>query len=54
MLTIGIFAQVGQVTVQALRHYDRLGLLKPGRVDKFTNYRYYSLTSCQGCIASLR
>lgn len=43
MLTIGLFAQVGQVSVQTLRHYDRLGLLKPGRVDTFTNYRYYTL-----------
>ena len=25
-----------------LRHYDDLGLLKPARVDPFTNYRYYS------------
>ncbi len=43
MLTIGLFAQVGQVTVQTLRHYDRLGLLKPSQVDRFTNYRYYTL-----------
>ncbi len=43
MLTIGVFAHVGQVTIQTLRHYDRLGLLKPGRVDTFTNYRYYTL-----------
>ncbi len=43
MLTIGVFAQVGQVTVQTLRHYDRLGLLKPEHIDRFTNYRYYSL-----------
>src|SRR5262245_4961448 len=43
MLTIGLFAQAGQVTVQTLRHYDRLGLLKPGQVDRFTNYRYYTL-----------
>lgn len=43
MLTIGLFAQVGQVSVQTLRHYDRLGLLKPGHVDRFTNYRYYTL-----------
>lgn len=43
MLTIGLFAQAGQVTVQTLRHYDRLGLLKPSQVDRFTNYRYYTL-----------
>lgn len=43
MLTIGLFAQVGQVTVQTLRHYDRLGLLTPSHIDRFTNYRYYAL-----------
>lgn len=43
MLTIGLFAQVGQVSVQTLRHYDKLGLLKPEHVDRFTSYRYYSL-----------
>lgn len=43
LMTIGLFAQVGQVTVQTLRHYDKLGLLKPGQVDRFTNYRYYTL-----------
>lgn len=26
-----------------LRHYDELGLLKPAQVDKFTDYRYYTV-----------
>jgi DNA-binding transcriptional MerR regulator/effector-binding domain-containing protein len=26
-----------------LRHYDKLGLLTPGQIDKFTGYRYYTL-----------
>jgi DNA-binding transcriptional MerR regulator len=26
-----------------LRHYDKLGLLKPGQVDQWTSYRYYTL-----------
>ena len=26
-----------------LRHYDQLGLLKPGQVDKWTGYRYYTI-----------
>lgn len=42
MFKIGEFAQIGQVTVEALRHYDTLGLLKPARVDPFTGYRYYT------------
>lgn len=42
MFKIGEFARIGQVTVEALRHYDALGLLKPARVDRFTGYRYYA------------
>jgi DNA-binding transcriptional MerR regulator len=26
-----------------LRHYDQLGLLKPGKTDAFTGYRYYTV-----------
>ncbi len=43
MLTIGEFAWLSQVTVDALRHYDKLNLLKPAHLDRFTGYRYYSL-----------
>jgi DNA-binding transcriptional MerR regulator len=42
MLKIGEFSRFGQVTVKTLRHYDRIGLLKPVEVDRFTGYRYYS------------
>ncbi len=43
MLKIGEFAWLGQVTVETLRHYDRLGLLKPAHLDPLTDYRYYTL-----------
>ena len=43
MLKIGEFAWLSQVTVETLRHYDRLGLLKPAHLDPFTGYRYYAL-----------
>jgi DNA-binding transcriptional MerR regulator len=43
MLRIGEFSRVSQVTVKALRHYDEIGLLKPSRVDPFSDYRYYTL-----------
>ncbi len=43
MLKIGEFAWLGQVTVETLRHYDRIGLLKPAHLDPFTDYRYYTL-----------
>ena len=29
MLSIGEFSKICQVTVKTLRHYDRIGLLKP-------------------------
>jgi DNA-binding transcriptional MerR regulator len=43
MLKIGEFAELGQVTVKTLHHYDTLGLLKPAHVDPFTNYRFYTV-----------
>lgn len=42
MFKIGEFSRFGMVTVKTLRHYDRLGLLRPEHVDPFTGYRYYS------------
>lgn len=42
MFKISDFSQLTGVTVRALRHYDRLGLLKPARVDAVSGYRYYS------------
>ena len=41
MLKIGEFSRLSRVTVQTLRHYDDLGLLKPSEVDTFTGYRHY-------------
>ena len=42
MFKIGEFSKLGKVTIDTLRHYDALGLLKPANVDPFTGYRYYS------------
>jgi effector-binding domain-containing protein len=42
MFKIGEFSRLSQVTVKTLRYYDKLGLLKPAEVDRFTSYRYYS------------
>ena len=39
MLSIGDFAQLGQVSPRMLRHYDQLGVLRPERVDPATGYR---------------
>ena len=42
MFSIGEFSKLGRVTIDTLRHYDAVGLLKPAKVDPFTGYRYYS------------
>ena len=42
MFRIGEFSRITRVTIDTLRHYDALGLLKPTEVDPFTGYRYYS------------
>ena len=42
MFKIGEFSKLSHVTVKTLRYYDRIGLLKPAKVDRWTSYRYYS------------
>lgn len=42
MFKIGEFARLNRVTVKTLRHYERLKLLTPYKVDNFSGYRYYS------------
>ncbi|RLK58583.1 MerR family transcriptional regulator [Actinokineospora cianjurensis] len=40
-IPIGEFAKMTHLTVKALRHYHRLGLLEPTRVDPYTGLRFY-------------
>jgi DNA-binding transcriptional MerR regulator len=47
MFRIGEFSQIARVTIDTLRHYDALGLLKPVKVDPFTGYRDYSARQLQ-------
>lgn len=42
MFKIGEFSKLTQVSIRMLRYYDEMGLLKPAKIDKFTNYRLYS------------
>jgi len=42
MFTIGEFSRINKVTPKTLRHYDRIGLLRPARTDDWTGYRYYA------------
>lgn len=41
MLSIGQFSRACCVSVKTLRHYEKVGLLMPARVDSWSGYRYY-------------
>jgi DNA-binding transcriptional MerR regulator len=47
LLSIGPFAKITGLTVKALRHYDRMGLLAPAHVDDSSGYRYYALAQAR-------
>lgn len=40
--SIGKTAEIVDMTTETLRHYDRIGLVKPCKTDEWTGYRYYS------------
>lgn len=42
LFRIGEVARLFHLSVSTLRHYERLGLVTPERVDPDTGYRYYS------------
>ncbi len=42
MYKIGEFSYLCETTLKTLRYYDKIGLLKPEKIDPFTGYRYYS------------
>ena len=41
--SIGEVAKLHNISLQTLRHYDKIGLLKPAYVNENSNYRYYSV-----------
>lgn len=43
MFKIGEFSKLTQVSIRMLRYYDEMGLLKPAEIDRYTNYRLYSV-----------
>jgi len=55
-LSIGEMAKLRDVTVDTLRHYDKIGLVKPYYIDPDTGYRYYSISQYEvlGTIKELR
>ena len=40
--SIGEAAKAAHTTAETLRHYDRIGLVKPSKKDGWTQYRYYT------------
>lgn len=42
IFSIGEAAEQVHMTTETLRHYDRIGLVKPSKVDPHTKYRYYN------------
>lgn len=56
LLSITQLAKLRKVTPETLRHYDRIGLIKPDYVDPDTKYRYYSIRQYEklGTIRELR
>ena len=40
--SVGEAAKAAGTTSETLRHYDRIGLVKPSKKDEWTNYRYYT------------
>lgn len=40
--SVGETAKAVHTTIETLRHYDRIGLVKPSKKDDLTNYRYYT------------
>ncbi len=42
LMRIGEIAAFFNVSVKAIRIYEKMGLLKPAKVDDKTGYRYYT------------
>lgn len=41
LFTVGELSDITGVSKQAIRYYDKIGLLRPGKVDAQNSYRYY-------------
>ncbi|MGN1181536.1 MAG: helix-turn-helix domain-containing protein [Faecalibacillus sp.] len=45
-LSIGEMAKLNQISIQTLRLYDEMDILKPIEVNQKTGYRYYDMKQC--------
>ena len=41
MFKIGDFSKLSSISIRMLRHYDKVELLQPIKVDEQSGYRYY-------------
>ncbi|MEG1255386.1 MerR family transcriptional regulator [Clostridium sp.] len=41
--SIGEVSKLHNISIQTLRHYDKIGLLKPAYINEKSKYRYYSV-----------
>ena len=46
--SIGEMSKLNNISIETLRHYDRIGILKPEYINEKTGYRYYSTKSFIG------
>ena len=53
LFQIGEVSRLFHISVSILRHYDRIGLLKPEYTDPDTGYRYYSTRQFE-CLNTIR
>ncbi|HNQ30101.1 MAG: DNA-binding transcriptional regulator CueR [Methanoregulaceae archaeon PtaB.Bin009] len=49
-ITIGRFSTLTHLTQKALRYYDSKGILVPAVKDRFTGYRYYTVTQVESAL----
>lgn len=47
LLRIGEVAAFFNVSVKAIRIYEKKGIIKPAKVDEYTGYRYYTVEQVQ-------
>lgn len=53
LFRIGKVARLFHISIGTLRHYDKMGLLKPEYIDEDTGYRYYGIRQFE-CLNTIR
>ena len=47
LMRIGEIAAFYNISVKAMRVYEKMGIIKPVKIDGITNYRYYAADQVQ-------